>query len=246
MLIFCANLTFMLPQLSIHQHVTGALVREMFRNVKLSNCRLRSPVPWTNSPTLAKPTVTLQQEHLSLPTRLRLFTQALLEDASTAQVSIPPAYHSSFLLTVGSYRVLNSWKRAWKLPSNFPNLEKDCNIDISSGKIVFVCLFGFFFHSYSKCLTSEFFSLVKSFSISLVCLQRTMKALFLRFSRSLLITYLITLSLGKNHCFGKKSQGKVEFWIQKPVLSLLTEQTVSVISIQRPLSTHTKWGRLFS
>ena len=48
------------------------------------------------------------------------------------------------------------------------------------------------------------------------------------------------LESGKKSLFWKKSQGKVEFWIQKPVLTLLTEQTVSVISIQRPLSTHTK------
>ena len=48
------------------------------------------------------------------------------------------------------------------------------------------------------------------------------------------------LDSGKKSLFWKKSRGKVEFWIQKPVLTLLTEQTVSVISIQRPLSTHTK------
>ena len=89
-----------------------------------------------------------------------------------------------FLIFINSWFVqsLEFVKRAWNLSSNFPNLEKVCNIDISSGKNVclFVCLF-FFFHSYRKCLTIEFFSLVKSFPISLVCLQRTMNALFLRF-----------------------------------------------------------------
>ena len=44
----------------------------------------------------------------------------------------------------------------------------------------------------------------------------------------------------KKSLFWKKRLGKVEFWIQKPVLTLLTEQRVSVISIQRPLSTYTK------
>ena len=54
---------------------------------------------------------------------------------------------------------------------------------------------GFFFESYNKCFTSEFFFvLVKSYSISPARLQRIMeKALFLHF----LITYLITLSLEK-------------------------------------------------
>ena len=37
-----------------------------------------------------------------------------------------------------------------------------------------------------------------------ICLQRTMKtALFLRFLRSLLIAYLITVSLEKNYCLEK-------------------------------------------
>ena len=70
------------------------------------------------------------------------------------------------------------------MPCNNPNLEQICSID-KFRKNCF-CLFA--------CL---FVSLVKSFSISLVCLQRTVKGLFLRFLRSLLITYLITLSLGK-------------------------------------------------
>ena len=44
------------------------------------------------------------------------------------------------------------------------------------------------------------------------------KAWFLRFSRSLLITYLfITLSLETKYCFGKS----LEVWIQKSVRTLL-------------------------
>ena len=129
MLIFCANLFFMLPQLSTQQHVTGAWIRKMFRSyVKAKMCRFRCPVPLPISPTLAQLTVTQPQEHSSLPTRLRLFTQASLEDASTAQVSIPTASPSSSPLTAGSYRLLNSCKKSWNLPSN---------IDISSGKTAF-------------------------------------------------------------------------------------------------------------
>ena len=57
----------------------------------------------------------------------------------------------------------------------------------------------FFFQSYSECyISGVFFVLVKSYSISPVRLQRIMKkALLPSLLRSLLITYLITLSLGK-------------------------------------------------
>ena len=152
-----------------------------------------------------------------------------------------------FLIFINSWFVqsLEFVKKAWNLSNNFPNLEKVCNIDISSGKIV--CLFVCFFFSQLQEVPYDwiffvgqiFSNLARMFAAHYECFVPA----FLRF---LLITYLITLSLGKKSLFWKKSQGKVEFWIQKPVLSLLTEQTVSVISIQRPLSTHTKWGRLFS
>ena len=61
------------------------------------------------------------------------------------------------------------------------------------------CLEFFFFQSYSECyISGVFFVLVKSYSISPVRLQRIMKkALLPSLLRSLLITYLITLSLGK-------------------------------------------------
>ena len=57
----------------------------------------------------------------------------------------------------------------------------------------------FFFQSYEKSFISEFcFILAKYYSISTVRLQLILKeALFLHFQRSLLITYLITLSLEK-------------------------------------------------
>ena len=122
----------------------------MLSCVKAKNCRFRCLVPLTHSPTLAQLTVIQQQEDSSIPMRLRLITQALQEDASTAQVSIPPASPSSFSLTVGSYS-LEFVKKSWDWPGNFPNLEKVCKIEISSGKIFF------FFLSYNKCLTSEFF-----------------------------------------------------------------------------------------
>ena len=67
---------------------------------------------------------------------------------------------------------------------------------LSFGFVLFC--FVFFVESY-KCFINEFaFVLVKSYSISPVFLQRTIKkALFLRFLRSLWITFLITLSLEK-------------------------------------------------
>ena len=146
----------MLPQLSIQQHVTCAWVRVMLSCVKGKICRFRCLVLMTHFPTLAQLTVIQQQEHSSIPACLRLITQALQEDASTAQVSIPPYSPTSFSLTLGSYRVLNSSTKS--LPSNFPNLEKVCSIEISSGK-----LFIFAAHHESS----------------------WKKALFLRFSRSL-------------------------------------------------------------
>ena len=57
----------------------------------------------------------------------------------------------------------------------------------------------FLLESYNNCSISKSFSvLVKSYSTLLVRLQHTMKkSLFLRFLRSLLITYLITSNLKK-------------------------------------------------
>ena len=108
----------------------------MLSCVKAKICRFRCLVLLTHSPTLAQLTVIQQQEDSSIPMRLRLITQALQEDASTAQVSIPPASRSSFSLTVGSYS-LEFVKKSWDWPGNFPNLEKVCKIEISSGKICF-------------------------------------------------------------------------------------------------------------
>ena len=73
-----------------------------------------------------------------------------------------------------------------------------------------------FFQSYNnKCLISENFCvLVKSYSISPVCLQPIMKkALFLSFLMSLLTTDLSdNLESGKrNYCLGKRSGKSIEF-----------------------------------
>ena len=76
---------------------------------------------------------------------------------------------------------------------------------------------------YNKCFMRAIFSvLIKSYSIlpTQVHLQPIMKkALFLHFLRSLLITYLITLSLEKEiiNCLEKNSGKSLKFWIQKSV-----------------------------
>ena len=158
---------------------------------------------------------------------------AIISDAaSTGKL---PLHLGSFQ---GSYRVLNSWN----LPRNFLDLKKVLKIEVKSGKLVTSLeFFFFFFQSYNKCLISEFFPVVKSYSISpvlktfnyrmrsfiiLLCphctvvtfvvtvrLQCVMKkAWFLRFSRSLLITYLFSLCLEKKvYCFGKSLEKVVNF-----------------------------------
>ena len=92
------------------------------------------------------------------------------------------------------------------MPSNFSDLEKP-------EKYIFVK---------ATTINESFFVLVKSYSISPGHLQCIMKeALFLYFLGSLLITFLITLSLGKEiqgyyyYCFGKMS-GLKKWWILDP------------------------------
>ena len=91
--------------------------------------------------------------------------------------------------------------------------KKVWKMKIKSGKMVKSLEFVFFlvFQSYNKCFSSEMFSvLVKSYSISPVRLQNTMQnALFLRFFMSLLITYLLTLSLEKEIIVLEKSLEEV-------------------------------------
>ena len=123
----------MLPQLSIQQHVTGAWVRVMLSCVKAKIRRFRCLVLMTHSPTLAQLTVIQQQEYSSFPTCLRLISQALQEDASIAQVSIPPLL--PFLVFIDTWFVQSLEFVKKSLPSNFLNLDKVCNIEISSGKL---------------------------------------------------------------------------------------------------------------
>ena len=92
------------------------------------------------------------------------------------------------------------------LPSkNFKSLE---NGDIVWNDNKKFRVFFFFFSKLQQIVSETFFVLVKSYSISPVCLQPIMKiALFLRFLRSL--TYLITLSLEKEIIVLEKNLEKV-------------------------------------
>ena len=177
----------MLPQLSIQQHVTCAWVRVMLSCVKAKIRRFRCLVLMTHSPTLAQLTVIQQQEYSSFPACLRLISQALQEDASIAQVSIPPSSPSSFsCINTWFVQSLEFVKKS--LPSNFLNLDKVCNIEISSGK-----LFIFAAHhesSWKKLCSCDFFKVS--------------------------IDHLFeNLESGKrNHCFGKKVWEKS--WVLHP------------------------------
>ena len=101
-------------------------------------------------------------------------------------------------------------KKFWNLQSNFPDLERVCKLEMKSGKIVKSRSFFPVFKSYQL-------SYVSYCIVVTVLLQYVMrKAWFLRFSRSLLITYLITLSVEKEIIvLGKKSGNDLKFWIQK-------------------------------
>ena len=75
----------------------------------------------------------------------------------------------------------------------------------------------FFFQSSNKCFGREFFFfLVKSYSISAVCLQRTMKiALFPAFFKVSVDHPFDNLeSRTRNYCF-ENVWKRLEFWIQK-------------------------------
>ena len=108
--------------------------------------------------------------------------------------------------------VLNSWKILEMCPAIFQTWKNPKN-----GKKSWVYIFV-----KATTINESFFVLVKSYSISPRHLQCIMKeALFLYFLGSLLITFLITLSLGKEiqgyyyYCFGKVS-GLKRWWILDP------------------------------
>ena len=125
----------------------------------------------------------------------------------------------------GSHRVLNSWK-SLEICSD---LEQIWKIEIKSGKKLVNSLEVFF--KLQKMLYKWIFLvLVKSYSIFPVCLQRTTKkALFLHFLRSLLIIYLISVSLEEKTIVLKKKSGKsLEFWIHKFVRTMFINNRLKV------------------
>ena len=68
---------------------------------------------------------------------------------------------------------------------------------------------------------SPVFILVKSYSRPFVLQRIVKKALFVRFLRSITDHLFDNLESGKrNHCFGKKSEKSLEFWIPKSVRTL--------------------------
>ena len=87
-------------------------------------------------------------------------------------------------------------KKSWNLPSNFPDLEKVWKIEIKSWKMVKSLEFG----KLQQVLYSEFFLSCSSWKKLRSCI----------FSRSPLITYLMTLSL-ENYCFGKSLETVLNF-----------------------------------
>ena len=86
------------------------------------------------------------------------------------------------LLLTGFVQSLEFLKKCWNLPNNFPELEKVWKMETKSGKKE--SLESFF----KKTIEMIFFPFGKIFVAH-------HKKTFLRFSRSILITYLITLSL---------------------------------------------------
>ena len=127
------------------------------------------------------------------------------------------------------------------LPSNFPDLEKDWKMEIKSGQMVKRIEFFFFFQSYNKCFRSEFlfFILVKSYSISPVCLQRTWKKLcFFVFKVSINHLFDNLESEKRNNCFGKKSGKRLGFWIQKSARTLVDRLLEVRLSLWIPLNSY--------
>ena len=119
----------------------------------------------------------------------------------------------------GFVRSLEFLKKSWSLPSNFPDLEKSgkmlksLEFFFSFSKLQQEIYKWFFFFRFGQIL----FNLVHTFSL------HREKSLFLRFLRSVLITYLITWCLGKEIIvLEKKSRKSLEFWIRKSVRTLST------------------------
>ena len=123
-------------------------------------------------------------------------------------------FKSSRLKAVNNILFLTDFKgrkmgfiQSWNLLSNFPVLEKVWKIEIKSGRKMVKS----FFQSYNNCFISEFFLLlVKSYSISPICLQHIINnVLFLLFLRSLSHLFDNLESGKRNCCFGKSLDPKI-------------------------------------
>ena len=103
---------------------------------------------------------------------------------------------------------------------------------IKSGKMVKSLEFFFFFLSYSKCFTSEFFFvLVKSFSILSVRLQCIIEKSFVPVFFKVSIDHSVDKpESGKRNklLLWKKSTKSLEFWIQKSIRTLSISFSVNI------------------
>ena len=93
----------------------------------------------------------------------------------------------------GSYISLEFLRKHWNLPSNFPNLEKVWRMETKSGKMVKSLEFIFIGTASKGSFIFFWSNHIQSCPYILLCIVR--KALSLFFLRSVLIRYLITLSL---------------------------------------------------
>ena len=113
----------------------------------------------------------------------------------------------------GFVQILQFFKKAWNLPSNFPDLEEVWKVETKSGKMVNNILSSF--QSCKKCFLVKFlccFGQYDSTSLArLDCIGK--KPLFLRFLRSAYIDHLLDNleSGGRSYCFRKKSGRSLEF-----------------------------------
>ena len=120
----------------------------------------------------------------------------------------------------GWYRVLNSWKSL----EICLDLDKSGNWEVKSEKKIVISS-EFFFSKLQQLLfkVTNVLVLVKSYSILSIGLQGTMKkALFLR---TLLITYLLTLSLEKGIIVWRKVWKKS--WILDPKICANTVKSIT-------------------
>ena len=112
----------------------------------------------------------------------------------------------------GFVQILQFFKKAWNLPSNFPDLEEVWKVETKSGKMVNSLEF---FSKLQEVLFSEVFVLFWSiwFNLARTLGLHREKPLFLRFLRSAYIDHLLdNLESGeRSYCFRKKSGRSLEF-----------------------------------